>query len=69
MAENSTFYRLAELDGVVLESTFGGNRLKKFYLRKNDEGSATGQPSCGDDAANINGSGTVGEARKNLCNI
>ena len=31
--EDSTFYRLGELDGVRLAGTFAGNRLKKFYLR------------------------------------
>ena len=42
------------------------NRLKKFYPREypraNDEGSATGQPSYGDDPADVDGSGTMGEA-------
>src|SRR5204863_5050103 len=33
-AENSTFYRLAELDGTPLAGTTAGNRLKKFYLRE-----------------------------------
>jgi len=32
--EDSTFYRLEELDGVKLTESFAGNRLKKFYLRK-----------------------------------
>ena len=30
-AENSTFYRLAELDGTPLSGTTAANRLKKFY--------------------------------------
>ena len=33
-AENSTFYRLAELDGTPLSGTTAGNRLKKFYSRE-----------------------------------
>jgi Integrase zinc binding domain/RNase H-like domain found in reverse transcriptase len=33
-AENSTFYRLAELDGTPLAGTTAGNRLKKFYSRE-----------------------------------
>src|SRR5438552_17888986 len=33
-AENSTFYRLAELDGTPLAGTTDGNRLKKFYSRE-----------------------------------
>ena len=33
-AENSTFYRLAELDGTHLNGTTAGNRLKKFYSRE-----------------------------------
>lgn len=32
-AENSTFYRLAELDGTLMKSTVAGDRLKKFYSR------------------------------------
>src|SRR5438552_1345572 len=33
-AENSTFYRLEELDGTPLTGTTAGNRLKKFYSRE-----------------------------------
>jgi hypothetical protein len=32
--ENSTFYRLEELDGTHLAETFAGNRLKKFFSRE-----------------------------------
>ena len=31
--EHSTYYRLAELDGVELAGAFAGNRLKKFFSR------------------------------------
>jgi hypothetical protein len=31
--EHSTYYRLAELDGVELVGSFAGNRLKKFFSR------------------------------------
>jgi RNase H-like domain found in reverse transcriptase/Integrase zinc binding domain len=33
-AETSTFYRLAELDGTPLKGTTAGNRLRKFYSRR-----------------------------------
>ena len=29
--ENSTFYRLEELDGTLLTVSFAGNRLKRFF--------------------------------------
>jgi len=32
--EDSTFYKLEELDGVPLAGTFAGNRLKKFFRRE-----------------------------------
>ena len=32
--ENSTFYRLEELDGTPLSGTTAGDRVKKFYSRK-----------------------------------
>jgi hypothetical protein len=31
---NSTFYLLEELDGVHLKENFAGNRLKKFFTRR-----------------------------------
>src|SRR5579862_3314307 len=31
--ENSTFYRLEELDGTLLAASFAGNRLKRFFTR------------------------------------
>src|SRR4030095_13441001 len=31
--ENSTFYRLEELDGTPLAASFAGNRLKRFFTR------------------------------------
>jgi hypothetical protein len=34
IAENSTFYRLKELDGTHLAASFAGNRLKKFFSRE-----------------------------------
>ena len=33
-ADNSTFYRLAELDGTPLAGTTASNQLKKFYSRE-----------------------------------
>ena len=33
-AENSTFYQLEELDGTPLSGTTAGDRVKKFYTRK-----------------------------------
>jgi hypothetical protein len=33
-AENSTFYRLEELDGTPLSGTTAGDRIKKFYSRR-----------------------------------
>jgi hypothetical protein len=47
VAENSTFYRLAELDGALLTSTFAGNRLKKFFTR--DEMAARSNQSATDE--------------------
>src|SRR5271154_5254608 len=32
--EGSTFYRLEELDGVPLAASFAGNRLKRFFTRR-----------------------------------
>jgi hypothetical protein len=32
VAENSTFYRLAELDGTQLAASFTGNLVKKFFF-------------------------------------
>jgi hypothetical protein len=31
--EDSTFYKLEELDGTHLKATFAGNRLKRFFSR------------------------------------
>ena len=31
--QDSTFYRLEELDGTLLKATFAGNRLKRFFSR------------------------------------
>ena len=33
VAEDSTFYRLEELDGTPLTSSIAGNRLKRFFIR------------------------------------
>src|SRR5271170_827660 len=33
-SENSTFYRLEELDGTPLSGTAAGDRVKKFYMRR-----------------------------------
>ena len=32
--ENSTFYRLEELNGTPLAATFAGNHLKRFFTRR-----------------------------------
>jgi len=34
ISEDSTFYRLDELDGTQLTASFAGNRLKKFFSRE-----------------------------------
>jgi hypothetical protein len=48
VAENSTFYRLEELDGVLLAPTFAGNRLKKFFMR-DEQASEENSPEISSD--------------------
>lgn len=54
VVEDSTLYRLDELDGTQLSAAFAGNRLKKFFLR---EELIRVRPYCGlgrEDCENIN---------------
>jgi len=38
VAEDSIFYRLEELDGTPLTSSIAGNRLKRFFVRGEEQG-------------------------------
>jgi hypothetical protein len=52
VTENSTFYRLEELDGVPLTPTFAGNRLKKFFTRDEMASSRSNQ-SASDEGTDV----------------